>query len=120
MNTKKYFCETCNFGCNYISIWNQHIETTKHKNNGILIRTNIKESSNKKCNQCYYIAKHNEGLKSHILTRHMSKEDREKEFPYYCKLCDFGSFREIKLNLHNKTQNHIMKEKYLEDNKSAI
>jgi hypothetical protein len=114
MNTKKYFCETCKFGCDYESIWNQHIETQKHKNNGILIRQNIKEVSDKKCNECNFIAKHNEGLKNHQLTRHSSKEDREKEFSYYCKECDFGSFRKNLLDLHNNTKRHLIRIKFLE------
>ncbi len=114
MNTKKFFCEICNFGCDFESIWNQHIETKKHKNNGILIRENIKEVSNKKCNDCNFIAKHNEGLRNHKLTRHSSKEDREKGFPYYCKECDFGSFRKKILDLHNNTKRHLIRIKFLD------
>jgi hypothetical protein len=120
MNTKKYFCETCNFGCDYISIWNQHIETTKHKNNGKLIRTNTKERCNKKCDKCYYIAKHTIGLKIHILTNHSEKEDREKEFTYYCKECDYGTFHSNMFNIHCDTKRHLLKKGYLEDNNSAI
>ena len=41
-----------------------------------------------------------------ILNEHSNKETREKEFTYYCKCCDFGSFCENQLNKHNDTSKH--------------
>ena len=31
-------------------------------------------------------------MKIHKLNKHLTKEDREKEFTHYCKYCDYGSF----------------------------
>jgi hypothetical protein len=105
MNPPKYFCETCNVGCNYISIWNQHIETKRHKNNGILIR---ESKYNKNCEFCNFVAKHRDGLNTHILSRHSDKEEREKKFTYYCKGCDFGSFDEKAYNIHCQRKRHLL------------
>jgi hypothetical protein len=114
MSLYKYYCETCNFKCNFISLWNQHLETSKHNNNGKLIRKTIKEQYNKICPQCNFIAKHKEGLNNHILIRHSSKEKREKEFLYYCKICDFGSFQKNIFVFHNNTKKHLTRIEFQE------
>lgn len=114
MNTKKYFCETCKFSCDYESIWNQHIETKKHKNNGILVRPKI--FCNNKCDKCYFEASHSEALKIHNLTKHSSKEEREKEFKFYCNHCDFGTFYENSYNIHCQAKKHLLIIKYNQDN----
>ncbi len=106
----KFYCSSCNYSCNYESKWNQHINTLKHKNNGIIIKK--KKSLDKKCTECDYIAKHSEGLKNHKLTKHSSKEEREKYFRYYCKECDFGSFKKQQIDIHNKTTRHLIRIKY--------
>jgi hypothetical protein len=45
-------------------------------------------------------------LKQHILNEHGTLEEREKDFKYYCKLCDFGSFSK------NIYENHIISDKH--------
>ncbi len=107
----KFNCFVCNYTCNFENNWNQHINTEKHKNNSILVYKN--NDLAKKCTECNYIAKHKQGLKNHILTKHSSKEAREKEFTYYCKECDFGSFKEQSFDMHNKTQRHLIRIKFL-------
>ncbi len=111
MNTQKYICETCNFSCEFESIWKQHIETKKHNNNGKIIREkNICEKKiDRKCDKCDFIGKHNVALRTHYLTKHGTKEEREKEFIYYCKDCDIGSFVEMLFDRHNKTKKHLQK-----------
>jgi hypothetical protein len=118
--SSKYHCETCNFGSNYISIWNQHIETTKHKNNGKTIRYNKKEPLNKKCDKCNFIAKHSEGLMIHNLIQHSSVEEKEKEFTYYCKECDFGTFYENTYIKHCQTKKHLLIQKCLDEKNKEI
>lgn len=44
--------------------------------------------------------------KLHYLNNHGSKEERKKEFKYYCDECDFGCFAEICFVRHNDTRNH--------------
>ncbi len=105
MNSEKYYCKKCSFKCKYESIWKQHIDTLKHKNNGKIIRKTL-INYNKICDKCNFIAKHNEGFKNHILTKHCSREDREKEFTNYCAQCDFGTFSNKLFILHNSTKKH--------------
>ena len=45
-------------------------------------------------------------MKIHKLNKHLTKEDREKEFTYYCKYCDYGSFSKDLLEKHNLTEKH--------------
>ena len=40
------------------------------------------------------------------------KETREKEFKYYCKLCDYGTFAKQLIEKHNKSDKHERREKY--------
>lgn len=114
MNDWKHFCETCNFGCNYESTWNQHIETKKHNNNGTLIRQ--KKFCNNKCDKCYFEARHQESLLVHTLTKHSTSDDREKGFKFYCIDCDYGTFYENAYKSHCQTKKHLLIIKYKEDN----
>ena len=43
---------------------------------------------------------------THKLNNHSTKEEREKEFTYYCKFCDFGVFTESSMNTHNESIRH--------------
>jgi len=45
-------------------------------------------------------------LKQHKLNEHGSLAEREKEFMYYCKLCDFGTFSKDTYNIHLNTNKH--------------
>jgi hypothetical protein len=117
MNNLKFSCDFCNFNCNYESKWNKHINTIKHKNNGILIKNPKKTKiSEKKCDECNFIAKHNEGLKTHKLTKHCNEEDRKNNFTYYCKLCDFGTLSKSLFDTHNDTKKHKNIYKLFNDN----
>lgn len=52
-------------------------------------------STDKKCN-----------LKYHCLSKHALKDERQKQFTYYCALCDVGSFSQICHTNHLNAQNH--------------
>jgi hypothetical protein len=45
-------------------------------------------------------------MKVHCLTHHSTKEDRKKEFNYYCDMCDFGTYAEILFTRHCETKKH--------------
>lgn len=44
--------------------------------------------------------------KIHFLNYYSIKEERKKEYTYYCELSDFGSFCENQLNKHKETSKH--------------
>jgi hypothetical protein len=102
---KKYNCEKCQYKCNYLSEWNEHLECKKHTGE------KRKERSDKileeKCKFCDYKPSKTTNYKLHYLNKHATKEERIKEFPYYCEKCDFGCFGEILYQRHIETQKHI-------------
>ena len=111
----KFNCITCNFTTNYPSKYNTHIETKKHKNNGKIIRR-TEEIVTLECDKCDYYSKIKDTFRTHYLTKHGSKEKKEKEFTYYCKFCNFGTFNKTLMNNHLNSKKHkniesIMNEK---------
>lgn len=108
----KYYCEVCKYECKYYSLWIQHKNTIKHNNNGKTVREN-KNFCNKSCTKCNYCAKHNEGLRLHYLTKHSNEEEKEKEFTYFCKYCNFGTFKKLLFDLHINTNKHKLIEKQI-------
>jgi hypothetical protein len=42
----------------------------------------------------------------HRFNEHSVKEEREKEFKFYCSYCDFGIFSKDTLEIHNNTDKH--------------
>jgi len=58
------------------------------------------------CKYCEYITKNLTCMKVHCLTHHSTKEDRKKEFKYYCDKCDFGTYAEILFTRHCETKKH--------------
>jgi len=102
----KYNCNLCNYTCLYQSHWKQHIESEKHKNQG-----KRKPRSDKilepTCKSCNYTTNNLTCMKVHCLTQHLSKEDRKKEFKYYCETCDFGTYAEILYSRHCETKKHL-------------
>ena len=100
----KYFCEQCNFKCDKKGGWEQHLKTVKHQTGKRKIRSDCKEEY--KCNKCDYETKHLPTFRQHKLNHHSNKEEREKNFTYYCKLCDFGSFSRVIYEEHTRTTKH--------------
>jgi hypothetical protein len=104
----KYNCENCKFYCNETSKWEKHIETEKHKTGKRKIRADFKGPY--KCEKCNYESKNIIMFKQHKLNEHSNKEEREKDFKYYCKLCDIGTFSKDNWNRHITSQRHIKHE----------
>jgi len=100
----KYYCEKCNYKCNIISNWEKHISTILHITGKKKIRSDCKEINI--CKNCDFKTKNNIQFKEHNLNYHSNKEEREKEFKYYCKYCDYGTFAVSFIEKHNNTIKH--------------
>jgi hypothetical protein len=99
-------CEKCNKTFYSQAHWKRHISTTKHKTG---FRSDKKEDY--KCDKCNYQTKYISNFKLHNLNNHSSKKEREKNFPYYCKACDYGCLDEKLMNNHFLTLKHLDKNK---------
>jgi ribosomal protein L35 len=108
----KYNCEACNYKCIYPAHWKQHIESEKHKNNGIR-KTRSDKVLEPKCKHCEYTTNNLTCMKVHCLTQHSSKEERKKEFKYFCDKCDFGTYADILFTRHCETQKHTQQNQHL-------
>jgi hypothetical protein len=42
----------------------------------------------------------------HKLNFHANKEERKKEFKYYCEICDYGTFSKDFIENHNNNTKH--------------
>lgn len=95
----KYICEKCNYNCNIISMWQKHINTELHITGVKKIRSDYK--GDKKCNKCDYIGK--------TINNHSTLDEREKDFNYYCKLCDYGTLSKDLINKHKRFELYLIK-----------
>jgi hypothetical protein len=109
-NEFRFKCENCKYYCNEKSKWTKHILSTKHTTGIKKIRSDYTGPYN--CNECDYKTKNKTIYKQHVLNYHSTKEKREKEFKYYCILCDYGSFSKDLLDRHNLSLKHKRRENY--------
>ena len=58
---------------------------------------------------CDYTTTRTTNMKLHYLNNHANKEEREKEFKYYCEVCDFGNFSKGLFKLHMKSKDTNLK-----------
>ena len=79
-NINKLFCEKCNFQSKGPAQWLKHIETEKHKRDGL--------KKEKTCDICNKTFSNHFTLKIHKLSTHSTKEER-KQHKYYCDDCDY-------------------------------
>ena len=100
----KYKCDKCNFECVYESQWKKHIETELHKTGHKKKRSDYKEPF--KCESCDYTSKNKIAIKKHYLFEHANKEQRKKEYKFYCDNCDFGCFYTNEYENHLNTDKH--------------
>jgi hypothetical protein len=103
----KYECEKCNYKCKFKSEWEKHINTELHKTGIRKKRSDYIDIA--KCEKCNYKVQNKIMMKEHYLNEHANRKQREDEFKYYCKNCDYGTYCEIKLEKHKNTKKH---EKY--------
>jgi hypothetical protein len=103
----KYNCDLCKYKCIYPAHWKQHIESEKHKNNGIR-KPRSDKTFEPKCKSCDYITTRTTNMKLHYLNHHSNKEERKKEFKYYCEDCDFGHFTKALYKAHLEAKHLIL------------
>lgn len=104
MVDKEYICEKCHFASKYKAVLEKHMLTELHKTGKRKQRSDIKEPY--KCEICNYQTKNIVVSKEHKLNCHSDKVTRMKEYTYYCKYCDFGTFSNKDMIKHNDTRKH--------------
>jgi hypothetical protein len=104
----KYFCEKCNYRCKFKSLFIKHTKSIAHigENNEI---PNDLASSVLSCDKCNFKTFYSQNFKNHKLNNHSSFEERKKEFPFFCEVCNIGFFSKILLNNHNSSKKHLMR-----------
>lgn len=105
-----YHCEKCKLYFNYKSFYEKHLISNIHINGKRKERNDKKEKPDRtihKCSLCDYENINIQNYKAHYLKNHCTIEEKEKEFKYYCKICDFGVFTESMYNKHLETTKHI-------------
>lgn len=107
----KYYCISCNYFTKYLSLWNKHLNTTKH------ITGKRKQRSDKKdiyqCSKCSFHNKNKTNYKTHYLNFHATREEREKNYKYYCSICDYGTFADTFYEKHLETYRHNRLERFI-------
>jgi len=103
-NKFKYNCEKCDFHVNAKSTFEKHKLTGKHLSDKRAIRSDKQLIS--KCEICGYVPANVNYMKVHALYAHSTVEDRTKSFPYYCMLCDYGTFFTKKYEQHLISRSH--------------
>ena len=109
-----YHCDKCNVTCISKASWERHINTAKHKTGKRAVRSDKKRESNK-CPHCDYESNNNLTMKNHIMSRHKTRQEREKECPFYCKYCDFGTFHQKIYDIHLNSTKHKKAEEFMKD-----
>jgi hypothetical protein len=108
MSQYKYFCEKCNYGTDIKNSMVLHNKSTLHTT-GIAGKRNIKSDDEKKiynCEKCDFVTKNKNNFIVHKLNKHSTKEERQKEYKYYCELCDFGVLSKSLYDKHIETSTH--------------
>lgn len=105
MESYKFECEKCEFKCNYISQWNDHIVSKRHT--GEKRKERCDKILSNKCELCDYKPTKITNMKLHYLNKHATIEERKKDFSFYCDKCNFGCFVEILFTRHLETKKHI-------------
>ena len=108
INKNDLHCKLCNYTTNKNLSWLRHIESEKHKHNGIKLK--------KKCDTCDYESFNKWHLIMHNYSSHYTKEQRENE-KNYCNLCDIVFISESHLNKHLNGRSHIIKQKVIDSYK---
>lgn len=105
----KYLCEKCNYNTNSASAFWKHKKSVQHLNLERKPRKDKVITEPFKCEKCNFESTKEINYKSHMLNNHLTKEEREKEFLFYCKTCDFGVFTKSCYDKHIETKKHKMK-----------
>ena len=99
MEKKKFYCETCKYGCDNNSTYNKHLKSQVHARGG--------QKKIYKCEYCDYTTNISIwNYKMHYVARHATKEVRAQQ-KYYCSICDSVFFSPLYLKNHNKNLVHL-------------
>ena len=113
MENKKFYCQSCDYGCDNKSTYDKHTNSQVHARGG--------QKKIYKCNACTYQTEISQwNCKMHYLANHATKEMRAQQ-KYYCSVCDQVFFSPLYFNNHNKNITHltnIAKQKILEPSNS--
>jgi len=108
---KAHSCETCNFQTEFISKWNLHIETAKHRKN--ILNQSQENQTDYYCEHCNFHTTYLSKWNKHIETeKHRKNESNQLNNNYYCEHCNIGfrynSLWQIHLNTskHKEKSNH--------------
>ena len=107
MENNKYICEKCNYVTNLKHLLEQHNETEKHKtgkHGKCFLKKKEKEIYT--CEKCNFNTTNKNNYLTHNLNNHSEKEERKKEFKYYCDSCDFGVFTVSSFDKHKMSLRH--------------
>ncbi len=99
-----YYCNSCDYKCNVKSSWEKHLLTTLHITGKRKVRTDKIDPYT--CKNCSFKTKNKVALKQHNLNYHSTITERENEFKFYCKYCDFGTFSNPLYEEHLNTEKH--------------
>ena len=110
MDKKKFYCQSCDYGCDNNSTYNKHLKSQVHARGG--------QKKIYKCEYCDYSTKISVwNCKMHTLAKHASKEVKAQQ-KYYCVLCDVVFFCKAYQDKHNAGRNHNVKVKVQESLKN--
>jgi hypothetical protein len=100
------YCQKCDFQAIRPAEFLRHVNSMKHKRDGLK-----KESFCKICNKL--IGNHFM-YKIHMLSQHASIEEKMAH-KYYCDICDSIFISELCMNKHNSGRNHLNMLKAIEE-----
>jgi hypothetical protein len=107
-NIYKFYCEKCDYTCEFKSLYDKHILTEKHITGKRKIRCDKKDEPKKYiCEKCNYNTINIYNYKTHMLNNHSSLEEKKKEFTYYCEACNYGIFNKDNYEKHLLTKKHL-------------
>ena len=114
-NLKLFTCEICDYTCRYLSDFNKHLLTQKHKKNieetGIFPQNpseNIKKSRDHICSHCNYVTKKMSDFNKHINTiKHQDNIinptiEIDNAIKYNCKHCEKEYTKKNSWSKHEK------------------
>jgi len=105
MSGPNFICGKCEYSCLSDVDWQQHIESDAHKNEGKR-KQRCDKILEPQCKLCSFKTNNLTNMRAHMLTKHLSKKERQYEFKFYCDKCDFGTFGEILFTRHLETKKH--------------
>lgn len=104
----EYKCETCNYQAHSEYRWKKHLETFKHKNNGVSHNKAVKMYFEPVCDICGEEFARADSLKRHKIYKHMTEEEKQN-LAFKCDLCDKSFYINSLYQQHCKSQKHIKK-----------